>query len=255
MSRRSLSVSLVALFALATSLPATEPAKTTANDAIDARLRAAATTAINQGAPLYNRGETSSCYYLYLGVLMTADSLLEHRPGLQKSLRAAMKKGRDARTFAAGAVALREGMDELLKALPKMMAAPAEKSLYERLGGGKAITAVVDDFVARAAKNPKVNFTRKGTDAEWEASKQNVAVLKKHLVQFVSTATGGPKTYEGRDMKSAHKGMKIADAEFDALAGDLKATLEKFKVPQKEIKELLTIVGTTRKDIVEKKDD
>src|SRR5262249_25955863 len=122
---------------------------------------------------------------------------------------------------------------------------------YERLGGAKAIAAVVDDFVARAAKNPKVNFTRKGTDNEWEASKENVAVLKKHLVQFVSMATGGPKKDEGRDMKSAHKGMKITDAEFDALAGDLKATLEKFKVPAKEMKELLTIVGSTRKQIVE----
>src|SRR5262245_38978531 len=135
---------------------------------------------------MYNRGETSSCYYLYLGVLMTADGLLDHRPALQKSVRSAMKKGREARTFAAGAVALREGMDEVHKALPKMAAVVAERTLYDRLGGEKAVTAVVDDFVARAAKNPKVNFTRKGTDAEWEASQENVARLKKHLVQFVS---------------------------------------------------------------------
>lgn len=130
---------------------------------------------------------------------------------------------------------------------------PAGKSLYERLGGARAIHAVVEDFVGRAARNPKVNFTRKGTSVEWSATPENVALLKKHLVQFVSLATGGPKKYEGRDMKAAHKGMEITDAEFDALAADLKATLDKFKVPAREQKELLTIVGSTRKDIVEKK--
>jgi len=130
--------------------------------------------------------------------------------------------------------------------------ASAPEALYNRLGGAKAITAVVDDFVARAASNPKVNFTRKGTSMEWQASPENVAVLKKHLVQLISKVTGGPQKYEGRDMKAAHAGMKITDEEFDAIAGDLKATLNKFKVPAKEQKELLTIVGSTRGAIVEK---
>ena len=127
-----------------------------------------------------------------------------------------------------------------------------EKSLYDRLGGHAAITAVVDDFVARAAADARVNFTRKGTAMEWEPTEKNIARLKMRLVQFVSMATGGPKTYEGRDMKSSHAGMKITAAEFDALAEDLIASLDRFKVPQKEKDELVGIVGTTRKDIVEK---
>jgi hemoglobin len=126
------------------------------------------------------------------------------------------------------------------------------KSLYERLGGEAAITAVVDDFVGRAAANPKVNFTRKGTSAEWNPSAENVARLKKHLVQFISMATGGPNKYEGRAMKPTHAGMGITEAEFRALAGDLIASLDKFKVPQKEKDELITIVASTKKDIVEK---
>src|SRR5215471_5370525 len=64
---------------------------------------------------------------------------------------------------------------------PAAQAPAKEKPLYERLGGEPAIKAVVDDFVARAAANPKVNFTRKGTTVEWEASAENAAVLKKHL--------------------------------------------------------------------------
>lgn len=127
-----------------------------------------------------------------------------------------------------------------------------EKSLYERLGGEAAIKAVVDDFVGRAAGNPKVNFTRKGIK-EWEASEANVGKLKKHLVALIGAVTGGPQKYEGRDMKSLHAGMKITSAEFGALAGDLKATLDKFKVPAKEQDELLKIVGSTAADIVEVK--
>src|SRR5262245_22064634 len=45
---------------------------------------------------------------------------------------------------------------------------PKDKSLYERLGGEDAIKAVVDDVVARAAEDPKVNFTRKGTPKEFK---------------------------------------------------------------------------------------
>jgi len=131
--------------------------------------------------------------------------------------------------------------------------APADAPLYERLGGDRTITAVVDDFVANAAKNPKVNFTRAGTPRQWQPTDANVARLKQRLVEFISSATGGPHRYTGRPMKEAHAGMKITNAEFDAAAGDLIASLDKFKVPQKEKDELIAIVATTRKDVVEVK--
>ena len=116
-----------------------------------------------------------------------------------------------------------------------------EKSLYDRLGGEAAIKAVVDDFVGRAAGNPKVNFTRKGTNKEWAATPENVARLKMHLVDLVGMVTGGPQKYTGRSMKDSHAGMKITADEFGALAADLKATLDKFQVPAKEQMELLTL--------------
>jgi hemoglobin len=144
------------------------------------------------------------------------------------------------------------GCDKMMKK-DDTAEATTTKTLYERLGGKPAITAVVDDFVPRAASDPKVNFTRKGIPgAKWAATPENVAHLKMELVDFVSMATGGPVKYTGKSMKSSHANMQITDAEFNAIAADLKATLDKLNVPAKEQGELVAIVGTTRKDIVTK---
>ena len=132
-------------------------------------------------------------------------------------------------------------------------AAAKTSSLYERLGGEPAIKAVVTDFVGRAASDPKVNFTRKGTAMEWEATPANVDHLTMRLVEFVAMASGGPQAYMGRSMTSAHRGMNISNAEFDAIAADLKASLDHFKVPAQEQAELLAAVEGTRKDIVERR--
>lgn len=125
------------------------------------------------------------------------------------------------------------------------------KSLYERLGGEAAIKAVVDEFVAIAAADEKVNFFRKGTGKEWQPGEQDVIKLKKHLVDMIGSVTGGPQKYTGRSMKEAHAGMKITEGEFHALAADLIAALDKFKVPQAEKDELIKIVATTKGEIVE----
>lgn len=134
---------------------------------------------------------------------------------------------------------------------PADTVAPAdEESLYDRLGGEEGIRAVVDDFVARAAADDTLNFTRAGTPAEWEATEENVALLKERLVQFIGQATGGPQTYEGQDMATAHQGMRITDAEFDRLGGHLVAALENNGVPEEARRELMEIVETTRDAIV-----
>ena len=129
----------------------------------------------------------------------------------------------------------------------------AQKSLCERLGGEPAVKAVVADFVGRTAINPKANFSRKAVDgdAEWKPAPADVERLKVLLVQFVASAAGGPQKYDGRSMKESHKGMKITMTQFNAVANDLAASLDKFKVPAKEKAELLTAVASASKDMVE----
>ena len=116
------------------------------------------------------------------------------------------------------------------------------ETLYERLGGKDAITAVIDDFVARCAADERINGKFARTD---------IARLRRMLVDQVCQASGGPCTYQGRDMRETHDGMGVTAGEFDALVDDLVATLNQFTVPKPEQDELLGLLGPMRPDIVE----
>lgn len=123
----------------------------------------------------------------------------------------------------------------------RMMA--ATPSLYERLGGKPAITAVVDDFVGNVGADNRINQRFAGT---------NMPRLKAMLVDQICEASGGPCKYTGRSMRDAHTGMNVSDAEFGALVEDLVKSLDKFKVPAKEKNELLGALGAMKPDIVGK---
>ena len=130
----------------------------------------------------------------------------------------------------------------LLGACQNMGTMPMQqKSLYDRLGGQGAIVAVVDDFVGNVAADNRINKFFAKTD---------IPRLKRLLVEQICAGTGGPCTYTGRDMKSAHAGMGITDAQFNALVEDLVKSLDKFKVPEKEKGELLGILGPMKPSIV-----
>jgi hypothetical protein len=53
-------------------------------------------------------------------------------------------------------------------------------------------------------------------------------------------------------MKTAHVGMGVGNADFNAVAEDLGVSLDAAKVPEREKMELLSILAKMRKDIVEK---
>lgn len=115
------------------------------------------------------------------------------------------------------------------------------KSLYDRLGGTPAITAVVDDFIGNVAADTRINQRFANAD---------IPRLKRMLVDQICQASGGPCTYTGASMKDAHKGMKITDAEFNALVADLVKSLDKFKVGAPEKNDLLSALGAMKPDIV-----
>jgi len=124
----------------------------------------------------------------------------------------------------------------------------AKKSLYSRLGGTKAINAVVDEFVNIVGADSRINKFF----ADTVKDPKQLAKFKKNLADQICSATGGPCKYKGKDMATAHKGMGITDADFNALVEDLVAALNKFNVPDAEKNELLGILGPLKPQIVGK---
>jgi hypothetical protein len=124
----------------------------------------------------------------------------------------------------------------------------------------EGVALIVEDWVNRAIADPRVNWERKGItkggfgfdrgqSVEWPNTPENGTKMKKHIAQFLTLSTGGAPLYEGKEMKAAHGGMHISNAEFDAAVGDLKASLDNLGVPTEEQKELLAIIESTRPQI------
>ncbi len=120
-----------------------------------------------------------------------------------------------------------------------------EKTLYERLGGYDAISAVVSNLLPRLKADPQLArfWDHRGEDG--------VAREKQLLIDFLCSNAGGPLYYTGRDMKTSHKGMRISERDWSAFLGHLNATLDTFQVPQRERGEVVAFIQSTKPDIVE----
>ena len=117
-----------------------------------------------------------------------------------------------------------------------------ERSLYERLGGIDAITAVARAFEDRAAKDDRINQ---------KFARTNLGRLTKEFVDQLCQDTGGPCTYTGLSMKKSHTNMGVTSGEWDAFMEDFVATLDAFNVGKAEQDELLSNLRPMRADIVE----
>jgi hemoglobin len=122
--------------------------------------------------------------------------------------------------------------------------APAKPSLYKRLGGREGIALVVGDFVGNMAADSRVNARFK------DMKPAAVEKLKSNLSDQICDAAGGPCSYLGKEMKPAHAGMGISEAEWNATVENLSKALDKHKVPAAEKQELLGLLGPMKKDIV-----
>jgi hemoglobin len=124
--------------------------------------------------------------------------------------------------------------------------AQSQAALYKRLGGYDAIAAVTDDFIGRLAADQQLNRFLVGLSSDSQKK------LRQNVVNQLCEATGGPCIYTGRPMKSSHAGLGISENDWQLTVKHLVATLDKFKVPEKEKGELLAIASSLKGDIVEK---
>jgi hypothetical protein len=218
---------------------------------------------INRGADLYNSGDWAGCYRLYEGALMAIRPLLAHRATLQEDIQKGLRAAEAEPVLYNRAFVLRRVIDKIRtdinpnpKKEPKgdmKAGAPKEPkkanaggTLWERLGGEKDVASIVDDIIKVADKDAKVDFTRRG---KWDASSDNV-FLRKHLVQFVSSLTGGPFKYEGVDMRETHKGMGITNAQYDAFLDDVDKVLANHNVSRDDIATIRAALDKYREEIV-----
>jgi len=130
---------------------------------------------------------------------------------------------------------------------PWIMAAPQTKptgqSLYQRLGGYDTIAAVANDFGRRFEEDPQLKPFIVGSSVD--TGKRQIQMF----IEFVCERTGGPCTYLGRDMRTAHAGMTITEPQWKAFLDNLAASLDVARVPAKEKAETLQIFVALKPEI------
>lgn len=121
----------------------------------------------------------------------------------------------------------------------------SQKTLYERLGGYDAIAAVANDLLPRLQADAQLGcfWQHRGEDG--------VRREKQLLIDFLCSCAGGPLYYTGRDMKTAHKGMRISESDWARFLGHLNATMDAFQVPQAEREEAGAFIQSLKAEIVE----
>jgi hemoglobin len=124
--------------------------------------------------------------------------------------------------------------------------AKAPPTLYKRLGGAPGIAAFTDDFLDRTMTDPVlVPFFKGLTDDDDKR-------IHQHLRELLCAVTGGGCTYTGKDMKTAHAQMEISNDVWNQFTGHFNETVARFHIADPERNELVNIVASVKKDIVNK---
>ena len=114
-------------------------------------------------------------------------------------------------------------------------------SVYESLGAEVGIRKAVDEFYDRVVADPRL---------DGYFSEVDMTALRRHQVDMLSAATGGPRRYTGKDMAAAHAGSRINGEAFDRVVGHLTATLTALGVPDGKITSVVAALGPLRPAIV-----
>jgi hemoglobin len=114
-------------------------------------------------------------------------------------------------------------------------------NLFDDMGGAPVLHAAVDKFTAIVIEDPRINFTFAEAD---------LAKFNKLLYEQLCQLSGGPCTYTGRDMRTAHQKLMLNTAEFNALAEDLYIALGKSGVPYRLQNKLMAKLAPMKRDIV-----
>jgi hemoglobin len=120
-------------------------------------------------------------------------------------------------------------------------------SLYERLGGLPAISLIIDEFVDAFIADPLIMANPAVRERK---TAEAAPYIKFQVTALLCEAAGGPCSYTGLDLRTAHDGLNVTAGEWDRMVEIFAGTLERHRVPEQEQGEVFAILGPTREDIV-----
>ena len=126
----------------------------------------------------------------------------------------------------------------------------ATQSLYDRLGGIFAISAVVDRFSDAIIKNQKLNQNPQLAAWNRDEAATRLPGLKVMRTIWIASLAGGPFQYTGKPLAEAHPRFKLTEAEFKEVGAEIVRALEFYKVPQREQQELVKAYNSSMADVV-----
>lgn len=116
-------------------------------------------------------------------------------------------------------------------------------SIYARIGGQPSMDAAIELFYKKVLADERVNYLFEDVNMKAQKRKQN---------EFLFAAFGGPKPWEGKDMRTANKNLSLDDTHFAAIAEHLQSTLVELKLDEKVIGEIMTIAASTKDAVLNK---
>jgi hemoglobin len=117
----------------------------------------------------------------------------------------------------------------------------ADDSLYRDFGERAGLARIIDDATGRWVSDDRIKDTFDDI---------NLDRFKRLLVDQLCELTGGPCHYKGRDMYHAHKGLRLDEAQFNAVVEDLRLAMDSCDIPFRTQNRLLAILAPMRRDVV-----
>jgi len=140
-----------------------------------------------------------------------------------------------------------------------------EVTLFEKLGGIVAIAAVVNDFSDNLLTNPIVGKDSKNPQLrDWSRNHlDRLPFLKFGRTLWLASISGGPYEFVStkpdppssgdHSLHNPHAKFHITSEEFDAVAQELAASLDRFKVPKDLKKQVLNVFAEHKAEVINPK--
>ncbi|MDB5936566.1 MAG: group 1 hemoglobin [Massilia sp.] len=119
----------------------------------------------------------------------------------------------------------------------------ADDATYRGLGGQPGIKKIVATLIPLVLADPRIK------ESFSDSNMTNVAM---RLEEQFCALSGGPCVYQGEPMAETHQGLKVTNAQFNALAENLQIAMERSGVPSHVQNKLVAKLAPMQKTIVTK---